>query len=121
MGVTNNYLPAGIEVMAAWGFRYVTAITWLKDRFGLGQYFRAQTEHVLFGVRGSLPYRTDPISGKRAQGTTGFMEPRQEHSRKPETMRSMIERVSYAPRLELFARRRYEGWDAWGNEAPPCS
>jgi len=28
----------------------------------------------------------------------------------------MIEKVSHAPRLELFARRRFEGWDSWGNE-----
>lgn len=39
---------------------------------------------------------------------------KREHSRKPEMMRTMIERVSYAPRIELFARSRYEGWDAWG-------
>jgi N6-adenosine-specific RNA methylase IME4 len=31
-------------------------------------------------------------------------------------MRRMIEDVSYAPRLELFARRKTEGWNVWGNE-----
>ncbi|MCK5641183.1 MAG: hypothetical protein KAJ19_10310 [Gammaproteobacteria bacterium] len=38
--VTNNYLPSGLQVMEAWGFRYITTITWVKDRIGLGQYFR---------------------------------------------------------------------------------
>ena len=33
--VTNNFLPDGLKVMEAWGFRYVTMITWLKDRAGL--------------------------------------------------------------------------------------
>lgn len=28
----------------------------------------------------------------------------------------MIERVSHAPRLELFARSEADGWDVWGNE-----
>ena len=28
----------------------------------------------------------------------------------------MIEIVSYEPRVELFARERFDGWDAWGNE-----
>src|SRR3990167_220009 len=28
--VTNNYLPAGLEVMAAWGFAYKTIISWAK-------------------------------------------------------------------------------------------
>ena len=36
--VTNNFLPDGLQVMQAWGFRYITTITWMKDRFGLGQY-----------------------------------------------------------------------------------
>lgn len=26
----------------------------------------------------------------------------------------MIEKVSYAPHIELFAREKHEGWDAWG-------
>jgi hypothetical protein len=62
--VTNNFLPDGLEVMAAWGFRYVTKIDWFKSsdpndaiaegsaldaadrdlQIGLGQYFRGCTE-----------------------------------------------------------------------------
>lgn len=113
--VTNNFLQDGLDVMRAWGFRYVTTITWTKDRMGLGQYFRGITEHCLFGVRGKSPYKVRP-DGKRAQGRTGFIAPRQEHSVKPEQMREMIELVSYGPYLELFARRPAQGWDVWGNE-----
>ena len=51
-------------------------------------------------------------------GLGQYFEPKREHSRKPEAMRSMIERVSYGPRIELFARERFDGWDAWGNETP---
>ena len=112
---TNNFLPEGLEVMESWGFRYVTMITWLKDRFGLGQYFRGATEHCLFGVRGkSLPYRTLE-SGKRAQGVTGFSAPRGEHSAKPRQLRTMVERVSWPPYLELFAREKFPGWEVWGD------
>lgn len=111
---TNNHLQDAFQVMAAWGFEYKTMITWLKDKKGLGQYFRGKTEHCLFGVRGNLPYKT--MDGKRCQGVTGFYAPRREHSRKPEEMREMIELVSYGPRIELFARQRVDGWDAWGNE-----
>ena len=115
--VTNNYLQAGLDCLKAWGFQYVTTITWMKDRIGLGQYYRGLTEHCLFGTtKQRLPYKTE--DGKRCQGVTGFCEPKREHSRKPETMRSMIEHVSYEPRIELFARERFDGWDAWGNETP---
>ena len=112
---TNNFLPAALETIKAWGFRYVTCITWMKDRQGLGQYFRGMTEHCLFAVRGKVPYKL--IDGRRQQGVTGFVEPKREHSRKPEKMRTMIEIVSYEPRIELFAREGVPGWDCWGLEA----
>lgn len=113
--VTNNFLPDGLEVMRAWGFRYVTCITWAKDKIGLGQYFRGQTEQCLFGVRGRPGYKT--FNGKRCQGTTLIAAPRGEHSVKPARLRLMVERVSPGPYLELFARQAARpGWDVWGNE-----
>ena len=112
---TNNYLPAALECVTAWGFNYVTTVTWLKDRQGLGQYYRGITEHCIFArTKKPLPYKMAP-DGKRCQGVTGFYAPKSEHSVKPEEMREMIETVSYAPRIELFARRQYPGWDCWGN------
>jgi len=112
--VTNNFLPDGLAVMRAWGFTYKTSITWVKDKMGLGQYFRGMTEHCLFGVRGSLSYKT--IDGRRQQGRTVIHAPRGVHSQKPDAMREMIEKVSYPNYLELFARRPAPGWDVWGNE-----
>ncbi len=111
---TNNHLPDALEVMAAWGFKYKTMITWVKDRFGLGQYFRGITEHCLFGVCGVLPYKIK--DGKRQQGVTVIQAPKTGHSIKPTEMYNMIERVSYPPYIELFARTEHPGWDSWGNE-----
>jgi N6-adenosine-specific RNA methylase IME4 len=113
---TNNFLPDALKTMDAWGFRYVTTITWVKDRVGLGQYFRGITEHCLFGVKGNLPYKI--IDGKRQQGETAIIAPKGKHSEKPEQIRHMIETVSYPPFIELFARNTASGWDCWGNEAP---
>lgn len=46
--VTNNFLPDGLRVIAALGFRYVTKSTWVKaGRIGLGQYMRGLTEDLL--------------------------------------------------------------------------
>lgn len=112
--VTNNFLMDGMRVMKAWGFTYKTMITWHKDRFGLGQYFRGNSEHCLFGVKGVLPYKT--LNDKRQQGTTCFSAPRGLHSAKPHEMQEMIEKVSYPNFLEMFARQKNEGWDTWGNE-----
>ena len=102
-----------IDIMEAWGFRYITMLTWHKlGGLGLGFHFRGDTEHVLFGVRGDLripaPAR---VSNHFAAARTG-------HSAKPDRFYEIVERVSPEPRLELFARRRRYGWDVWGNEAP---
>lgn len=56
------------------------------------------------------------VNGRRQQGVTGFHADKSIHSRKPEEMREMIERVSYSPAIELFARDVHTGWDCWGNE-----
>lgn len=102
-------------MMKAWGFNYVTMITWFKDgQPGLGQYYRGLTEHCMFGRKGKLPYKV--VEGKRQQGVTGFVAPRGKHSEKPKNMRQMIEKVSYPSYIELFARQTAPGWDVWGNE-----
>lgn len=120
MWVTNNFLEKGFELLKKWGFEYITIITWNKDRFGLGQYYRGITEHCLFAsTKKRLPYKSELLpngESKRCQGVTGFYEPKTIHSRKPTKMREMIEQVSYEPRLELFAREKFETWDCWGNE-----
>lgn len=118
--VTNNFLPDGLEVVKAWGFRYVTKIDWHKEgKIGLGQFFRGKSESCLFAVKGKhLPYKVDPITGKRLQGVTSFIAPVLAHSEKPEFQRQQIEKVSHAPYIELFARKRVENWDAWGLEVP---
>jgi len=114
--VTNNFMQDGFEVINSLGFKYKTCITWLKDRTGLGQYHRGNTEHCLFAVKGMLPYKT--LNGVRQQGVTGFTAPRTEHSKKPVKMYELIEKVSYPPFLEMFARERRVGWDCFGNEVP---
>lgn len=117
---TNNYLHSALDIIESWGFRYITCITWAKPTIGLGQYFRGQTEHCLFATRGkALPYRER--NGKRLQGKTLLLpgqlfEQSRAHSSKPGEMRGMIELVSHPPYIELFARYKAKGWDAWGNE-----
>lgn len=113
---TNNYLYEALGIMKSWAFRYITTITWAKDRVGLGQYYRGQTEHCLFGIKGNLPYRMN--GRKRIQGVTLINAKRRKHSQKPDEMRLMIMKVSHPPYLELFARERWKHWSSWGMETP---
>lgn len=113
--VTNNFLKDGIKVLEELGFRYVTNVVWVKDRFGLGQYFRGQHELCLFGVRGRLPYRVRS-DGKRVAEPTVIHAKRTKHSRKPVEMYDKIEAVSHPPYIECFAREMRCGWDCMGDE-----
>lgn len=110
--VTNSNIDEGLEVMKAWGFRYITKIDWLKPRLGVGNYWRSSSESCLFGVRGKLPPKC------RTQ-INWFIDYPTEHSVKPRMFISMVEKVSPGPYLELFCRRRpasAEKWYCWGNE-----
>lgn len=109
--ITNRSLPKGFGLLEAWGFRYVTMLTWCKPHFGMGNYYRGQTEHVLFGVRGSLPLL------RRDRGTW-FEAPRPgRHSGKPDAFYELVEECSPGPWLEMFSRSARPGWAAWGAEA----
>ncbi|QLY30392.1 methyltransferase [Nocardia huaxiensis] len=107
--VTNATLRYGYDVLEAWGFTPRSPLTWVKTRLGLGVYLRNMTEHLILGTRGDAPVNF------RGQPTWTFA-PVQDHSHKPEEQYAIIERVSRGPYLELFARRRQPGWDAWGLE-----
>lgn len=115
---TNTHLLDAGQLMRFLGFRYITCITWAKPSFGIGQYFRGQTEHMLFGVRGKgLALRrehTDRRDLSTLICTLGGMK--RIHSRKPIESFEHIEAASPGPYIELFARSGRENWDSWGNE-----
>ena len=113
MWVTNNFLVDGLQVMQALGFRYVTNFVWVKDKQGLGQYFRGQHELCLLGTRGvgAAKLRTDNKSLASV-----LSAPRTKHSKKPPSSYELIEQRSIGPYLEIFGRVQRDGWTVWGNE-----
>ena len=118
--VPNALLPQGLQVMDAWGFKYVSNIVWEKvrkdgepDGRGVGFYFRNVTELLLFGVRGKNARTLDP-----GRSQVNIMRTRKrEHSRKPDEQYRIIEECSWGPRLEMFSRGTRRGWTVWGNQA----
>ena len=107
--ITCRSLPKGFGLLREWGFRYITTLTWCKPSFGMGNYFRGSTEHVLFGVRGNLPLRRHDVGTwfQAARGPDG-------HSSKPQEFFDLVESCSPGPYLEMFARRERPGWTTWG-------
>lgn len=119
-------LPEALEAIERWGFTYKTvAFTWVKsskhgrEHMGTGYWTRANPEMCLFATRGS-PHRLDKgvrqlLFWRKKVGSALFARVR-EHSRKPPEALHRIERLVRGPYVELFARERRDGWDAWGKE-----
>lgn len=118
--VTFPMLPEAFDIIKAWGFHYKTvAFTWMKENpsgnglfMGLGNWTRSNAEICLLATRGK-PIRAN------ASVSSAILAPRERHSKKPDEVRYRIEQLmGDVSRIELFARQRADGWDAWGNEVP---
>lgn len=109
----NSMTPEALEVMAAWGFEYLTNFAWCKDRWGLGPFNRTQHELLHVGRRGTF---APPATKRRPSSVIDARRGR--HSEKPACVYELIESMyPYASKLELFARCTRPGWAAWGNQA----
>jgi len=111
--VTNHHMREAFEVLDAWGFEQKTILTWAKDKMGMGDWLRGQTEHCLMCVRGN------PIVTLSNQ-TTRLDAPVRGHSAKPGEFYDLVESLCPAPRYaDLFSRYRHnDRWDCHGDQAP---
>lgn len=120
--VTNPHLEDGLTLGRAWGFKYVTKIPWfkidgipaledgrviVKPQVGVGFWARGVSEDVLLMKRGAPTRPVDMFLGILSENFG--------HSRKPDNLYQYAEALA-GPYLELFARRRRPGWDAFGNQ-----
>ena len=111
MWTVNPHIEDALCLIKKWGFKYLNIITWVKTGgSGLGQYIRGYTEHLLFAKKGKLPYKK--INGKKPYIKSYISHFRLGHSVKPEIFRSIIEKISYPPYIELFARKKIIHWGA---------
>ena len=83
-----------------------------KTVANLGAWTMKNYEICLLGTKGSM------LKHKQVNNIYQKVEAeRTKHSKKPQEVRSRIELLfGDLPRIELFARQRFDGWDAWGNE-----
>ncbi len=109
-----------IDLCQAWGFtvKNMNGFVWNKltktDKpyFGMGFYTRAGSESAIIATRGRPKIVDHSVRAVISAQVT-------EHSRKPAEFRKAAHQlVGEVPRLEMFARGLYPGWDVFGNEAP---
>lgn len=119
MWTTDAHLEDALKLIKSWGFKYKTiAFIWQKKTKNkkqiatLGAWTMKNCELCLLATKGTM------LKYKKSNSIYQLQEAiREGHSKKPRLFADLIVRLfGELPRIELFARDKKEGWDAWGNE-----
>ena len=116
MWATFPMIADALALMSAWGFTYKTGGAWAKQSstgkkwsFGTGYVLRSAAEPFLIGTIGRPQYKSKSVRNL-------IVAPVRDHSRKPDLIHDMVEKLVDGPYLELFARTERPGWTVFGNE-----
>lgn len=123
--VTGPKLETAFQAIAHWGLHYRgIAFDWCKTnrkgepingQGGRPSLIKHAGELVLWASP-QAKGRPLPIKDEGMASWVFESRPGNVHSRKPETVQDRIEQLLDGPYLELFGRRKREGWIVWGDE-----
>jgi N6-adenosine-specific RNA methylase IME4 len=110
--VTVPMYEKSLQVVHAWGFEYKALFVWDKIKHNMGHYNSVRCELLLICTRGSCHPDTQQLIDNVQSIERG------KHSAKPAEFYDIIETLyTHGRKLEVFARKRRDGWDAWGHVA----
>ena len=121
---TGSFIEDALKVGKAWGFKFIRIDkVWVKTKpsgkphAACGPWGMSDCEFILLFVKGAMCSKQ---IGKRNQYVSVSAPYTGKHSEKPHLFRMQIENRFPASfkKLELFARKTFNGWDAFGNEIP---
>ena len=116
MWTIDKFLHATEEMMRELGYELHARIIWDKEN-GVAPAFTVRFSHeylLWFYKKGKM---LKPVAEQRGKWTTVLREMATTHSTKPEIAYQMIEQMfPDANKLEMFARKRRNGWDSWGDQ-----
>jgi N6-adenosine-specific RNA methylase IME4 len=116
---TQGFIKEAFSIVEDWGFKFSRLITWDKKEGINWLGFTLNSEFVIFAYRGGYPIVVKP----RCSFATTFHARRTKHSEKPDSFYAKLLPLTMEPRIDIFARRRHYGFDAWGDqvEAEPIT
>ena len=114
-----SYIDGVMKIIKTWGFKYKTiAFVWIKLKKNKeisaipGYWTMPQTEFVLFATKGKMLKYLEKRNIKQI-----VMSIKTRHSEKPiEVIERISEMFGNLKKIELFARKKYKGWDSFGDE-----
>jgi N6-adenosine-specific RNA methylase IME4 len=119
--VPNVLLKYGLKLLESWSFDYKGLYVWGKKtkndkfHFGMGHYWRGSAEVALFGRRGKI--KVSDRSQRNIEVDNYEEDTFFKHSKKTEKLQDCLELMfPEVKKIELFARRKREGWECVGNE-----
>jgi len=112
MWATSPVFKDTFDLLESWGFKYKTQFVWDKVKHNMGHYNSVRHELLLIATKGSCT-----PDKKKLIDSVQTIERTEKHSEKPEEFRNIIDTLyTYGNKIELFARKKVDGWDAYGNE-----
>lgn len=125
--ITGPFMAIGahLALMKAWGFKPSgMGFVWIKLNPKAPQLFFMEQDLATgggFTTRKNAEFCVIGKKGRSVRQDAGIheviIEPRRQHSRKPDKFYSRAEQYSEGPRIEMFARESRKNWDSWGNQA----
>jgi len=98
------------QVVNAWGFETKSCFVWDKVKHNVGHYNSVRHEFLLICIKGTMPHID------KLDDSVVSIE-RTKHSEKPEYFRQLIDKMyPEGKRIELFARKKTDGWDTYGDD-----
>ncbi len=92
-------LADGLHLLECWGLRFATSLACAAEPAESGDYWRRAHRNLLLGVRGKLPFRDNRIQSTVAGRAID-----------PDRLRTMLERFSPGPRIDIFGVKPASGW-----------
>jgi N6-adenosine-specific RNA methylase IME4 len=111
--VTAPIAEEAFDVVRAWGFEYKAKFVWDKIKHVMGHYNSVRHEELYICTRGACqPDKQQLFDSVQS------IERSKNHSEKPVEFYDIIETIyTHGRKLEMFGRRKRDGWDVYGHVA----